>query len=85
MRETADTIDEARTWLEKPMDADDFRRLLMAIKAALEEHDGPLCSGDLASLVAAEREHTADAGVREDGRERARSHRLDCESSAGKI
>jgi hypothetical protein len=71
LRGSADSFDEARSWLEQPMDADDLRELLMAVKAALEEHQGPLCSGDLASLADAERVHAAEVCACEDSHERA--------------
>lgn len=56
----AHDIDEARSWLEQPMNADELRQLLEAVKAALEEHEGPLCLDDLARLAGAEGEHPVD-------------------------
>ena len=56
----AHNIDEARSWLEQPMTADELRQLLEAVKAALEEHDGPLCLDDLARLASAEGELPVD-------------------------
>jgi hypothetical protein len=34
----AHDMDEARTWLEQPMEAGELRRLLTAVKAALDAH-----------------------------------------------
>lgn len=56
-------MDEARSWLRQPIDADELRELLEAVQAALVAHDGPLCSGDLARLVDADREPIAAGAV----------------------
>lgn len=53
-------VDEERSWLEPAITGDELRRLLEAVKAALEEHNGPLCSSDLQSLVEAERASSPD-------------------------
>ena len=44
-------VDEARTWPEQPMEAGELRRLLIAVKAALEEHGDRLAPGDLADFA----------------------------------
>lgn len=46
-------IDEARTWFEQPMEAGELRRLLTAVKAALEAHAelrGPVDLGEFAVI-----------------------------------
>lgn len=47
------TWDEARTWLEPPLEAGELHRLLTAVKAALDAHPdlrGPLDLGEFASI-----------------------------------
>lgn len=41
----SEDIDEARSWPEGPLDADELQQLLEAIKAALDAHDDPRWTG----------------------------------------